>query len=93
MEEMHERGSSTAPAWSLIVLGLVLCFTVALGGFFLVREHKQTEDLAANNLKLTSALSQVQSQLAAVSDKLNALATAPAPAPGAHSGRSSIPDA
>lgn len=80
MEEVHERSSSMAPAWSLIVLALVLCLTVALGGFFLVREHRQTQDLAANNLKLTTALSQVQSQLAAVSDKLNALATAPAAA-------------
>jgi hypothetical protein len=60
---------------------LVLCCIIALGGFFLVREHRQTEDLAAGNLKLATALSQVQSQLAAVSDKLNALATAPVPAP------------
>ncbi len=78
MEEMHERGSSTAPVWSLVVLGLVLCCIVALGGFFLVREHRQTADLAAGNLKLATALNQVQSQLAAVTDKLNTLATAPA---------------
>lgn len=51
------------------------------GGYFLVREHRQTQDLAAGNLKLATALSQVQGQLAAVSDKLNALAVAPAPAP------------
>jgi hypothetical protein len=81
MEEMHERSSSTAPVWSLVVLGLVLCCIVVLGGFFLVREHRQTEDLGAGNLKLAAALSQVQGQLAAVSDKLNALATAPPPAP------------
>jgi hypothetical protein len=80
MEEMHERGSLTAPVWSLVVLGLVLCCIVALGGFFLVREHRETQDLAAGNLKLATALNQVQSQLAAVTDKLNALATAPTPA-------------
>jgi hypothetical protein len=80
MDEMHERSSSTAstaPVWSLIVLGLILCCVVSLGGFFLVREHRQTQDLAAGNLKLATALSQVQGQLAVVSDKLNALATAP----------------
>jgi hypothetical protein len=81
MEEMHEQSSSTAPVWSLVVLGLVLCCIVALGGFFLVREHRQTQDLAAGNMKLAAALSQVQAQLAAVSDKLNAFATAPPPAP------------
>jgi hypothetical protein len=84
MEEMHERSSSTAPTapiWSLIVIGLILCCVVSLGGFFLVREHRQTQDLAAGNLKLATALSQVQGQLAAVSDKLNALATTPPPVP------------
>jgi hypothetical protein len=81
MEEIHERSSSTAPVWSLVVLGSVLCCVVALGGYFLVREHRQTQDLAAGNLKLATALSQVQGQLAAVSGKLNALAVAPAPAP------------
>ncbi len=84
MEETHERSSSTAaigPAWSLIVLAVVLCGIVALGGYFLVREHRQTQDLAAGNLRLAAALGQLQGQLAAVSDKLNTLTMAPAPQP------------
>ncbi len=80
MEDRHEQSSWTAPLWSLVVLGIILCCTIALGGYFLVREHRQAEDLAANNLKLAATLSQVQSQLGAVSDKLNALAAAPTPA-------------
>lgn len=83
MEEMHERRSSSAPVWSLVALGLVLCCIIALGGFFLVREHRQTQDLAAGTLRLATALSQVQGQLASVSDKLNALATAPTAPPAA----------
>jgi hypothetical protein len=77
MEEMPERSFSTTPRWGLIAVVAVLCCAVAFGGFYLVREHRQAQDLAANNLKLTAALGQVQSQLAAVSDKLNALNAAP----------------
>ncbi len=84
MEEMREQRLSTTPRWGLIVVVAVLCCAVAFGGFYLVREHKQAQDLAANNLKLTAALGQVQSQLAAVSDKLSALnAAPPQPAPSA----------
>ncbi len=81
MEEVPERRWSTTPNWSVIVLVALLRCTVALGGFFLMREHRQTQELAAGNQKLAASLSQVQSQLAAVSDKLTALATAPPPAP------------
>ena len=80
MEEIRERGSSGAPVWSLIVLGALLCCTVALGGYFLVREHRQTQELAAGNQKLAASLGQVQTQLAAVADRLYALTTPPAPA-------------
>jgi len=80
MEEMPERSSSTAPRWGLIAVVAVLCCAVAFGGFYLVREHKQAQDLAANNMKLAAALGQVQSQLAAVSDKLSAM-NAPPPQP------------
>ncbi|HLN01028.1 MAG TPA: hypothetical protein VK335_17190 [Bryobacteraceae bacterium] len=81
MEEVPERRWSTTSNWSVVVLVVLLCCTVALGGFFLMREHRQTQELAAGNQKLAASLSQVQSQLAAVSDKLTALATAPPPAP------------
>lgn len=81
MEEVPERHGSTTPNWTVIVLVALLCCTVALGGFFLMRGHRQTQDLAASNQKLAASLSQVQSQLAAVSDKLTALASAPPPAP------------
>jgi hypothetical protein len=80
-EEVPERRWVTTPNWGVIILVLVLCFTIALGGFFLVREHRETQDLAAGNQRLAASLSQVQSQLAAVTDKLNALASAPPPAP------------
>jgi len=84
MEEMPERSLSTAPRWGLIAVVAVLCCAVAFGGFYLVREHRQAQDLAANNLKLTAALGQVQSQLAAVSDKLSAMnAAPPQPVPAA----------
>jgi hypothetical protein len=78
MEEMPERSFLTASRWGLIVVVAVLCCAVGFGGFYLVREHKQAQDLAANNLKLATALSLVQSQLAAVSDKLSALNAPPA---------------
>jgi len=81
MEEVPERRWSTTSNWSVVVLVVLLCCTVALGGFLLMREHRQTQELAAGNQKLAASLSQVQSQLAAVSDKLTALATAPPPAP------------
>jgi DNA repair exonuclease SbcCD ATPase subunit len=93
MEETRERGSSTAPVWSLIVLGLVLCGTLALGGFFLLREHKQTQELQAGNQKLVAALSQLQNQLSAISDKMNALASAPPQAPVALERPSAMPPA
>jgi hypothetical protein len=81
MEEVPERRWSTAPNWTVIVLVALLCCTFALGGFFLMREHRQTQELAAGNQKLAASLSQLQSQLAAVSDKLTAVASAPPPAP------------
>ncbi len=80
-EEVPERRWETTPNWGAIILVLVLCCTIALGGIFLVREHRATQDLAAGNQKLAASLSQVQSQLAVVTDKLNALATAPPAAP------------
>jgi len=80
-EEVPERRWVTTPNWSVIILVVLLCCTVALGAFFLVREHRQTQDLAAGNQKLAASLTQVQSRLAAVADKLNALASAPPPAP------------
>lgn len=76
-EEVPERRWVTTPNWGVIVVGLVLCCTIILGAIFLVREHRQTQELAAGNQKLATSLSQVQNQLAAVADKLNALATAP----------------
>ena len=90
MEEMPERTYSTTPRWGLIVVVAVLCCAVAFGGFYLVREHRQAQDLAANNLTLATALSQVQSQLAAVSDKLSAM-NAPPPQPVENSRPSAMP--
>jgi septal ring factor EnvC (AmiA/AmiB activator) len=92
MEEAPERRWSTTPNWSVVVLVALLCCTVALGGFFLVREHRQTQDLAAGNQKLAASLNQVQGQLAAVADKLNALASAPPPAPLAVERPSPMPE-
>src|SRR5579864_8230038 len=80
MEEVPERRFSTAPNWGVIVLGLLLGCAIAVGGLFLMREHRQTQDLAAGNQKLAASLNQVRSQLAAIGDKLNALASAPPPA-------------
>lgn len=92
MEQAPERRWSTTPNWSAVVLVALLCCMAALGGFFLVREHRQTQDLAAGNQKLAASLNQVQSQLAAVADKLNALATAPPPAPVAVDRPSPMPE-
>jgi len=92
MEEMPERSFVSAPRWGLIAVVAVLCCAVAFGGFYLVREHRQAQDLAANNLKLAAALSQVQSQLAAVSDKLSAM-SAPPPQPVVSARPSAMPAA
>ena len=90
MDEMSERYYSGGPRWGLIAVVTVLCCAVGMGAFYVVREHRQAQDLAANSAKLATALSQVQSQLAAVSDKLNALSTPP-PQPATPEHPSALP--
>ena len=91
-EEVPKRRLSTTPDWTAIVLVALLCVVLAAGGFFLMREHRATQDLAAGNQKLAASLSQVQNQLAAVADKLNAMQSAPAPVPVAVERPSPMPE-
>jgi hypothetical protein len=69
----------------IATLVIVLLSTSAYGLASLVRERRHAQDLTAANAALTASLVQMQGQLQAVSDKLNAMAAqaaaAPAPAP------------
>lgn len=68
------RGPSM-PRWALPLLMLVLFCAAAFSLVDVVRERRQTQDLASQNLALKTSLTQVQSQLASVTDKLAALST------------------
>src|SRR5437660_5720846 len=75
--EWHPAG------WGLPVFVLAL-FAVASGSvIYSVSEHRQTRELAASNQALSTTLSQVQSQMQAISEKLNAMSAPETHAPAA----------
>jgi hypothetical protein len=80
-EEIKSNRISFAPAqWGWLALILALCGIAGASVYYTVREHGQTRELAANNQVLSATLGELQSQLQAVSQKLNAL-TVPQHAP------------
>ena len=72
--------TSSAPARWVWPALLALCALAAASVFYTVKEHRQTRELAASNQVLSTTLGELQSQLQAVSQKLNAL-TVPKQAP------------
>src|SRR5439155_14319851 len=80
-EDIRSNRISFTPAqWGWLALILALCGIAAASVFYTVREHQQTRELAASNQVLSTTLGELQSQLQAVSQKLNAL-TVPKQAP------------
>jgi predicted nuclease with TOPRIM domain len=66
---------------AVMLLLIALCGIAGISMFYFVREHRQSQQLATSNQALTANLNQVQGQLQALTDKLNALSAAqPAPA-------------
>jgi len=89
-EEMPRQSISVSNHGGLtsLVLGAVLCAAAGAGLFLFVREHRQARDLAATNQALNARLGQMQSQMQALSEKLNAFTAvqqSPALAPPAAS--------
>ena len=81
-DEAANQNSSTLARTGLLLLVFALCAIAGISTFYFVKEHRQARDLAARNQALSANLSQVQSQLQSLSEKLNAL-TAPLPEPAA----------
>jgi hypothetical protein len=79
-EEIRSKRTSSAPARWVWPALLALCALAAASVFYTVKEHRQTQELAASNQVLSASLGDLQSQLQAVSQKLNAL-TVPQQAP------------
>ena len=65
----------------VMLLLIALCGIAGISTFYFVREHRQSQQLATDNQALTANLTQVQGQLQALTEKLNALSAAqPVPA-------------
>jgi len=79
-EETPRRESTVVGSSVMLFLVVALCVVAGVSAFYFVREHNQAADLAAANQRLTASLSQTQSRVQALSDKLNALAAPPPPA-------------
>jgi hypothetical protein len=62
-----------------MLLLIALCGIAGISTFYFVREHKQSQQLATTNQALTANLNQMQGQLQALTDKLNALSAPPLP--------------
>ena len=60
----------------VMLLLIALCGIAGISTFYFVREHRQSQQLATSNQALTANLSQLQGQLQALTDKLNALSAA-----------------
>ena len=68
-----------ARAAAPLAIGLLVVSGISIAG--LVRERRHSKELTTSNQALLISLRQVQDQVQAVSEKLNAIATQPAPAP------------
>ena len=78
---METPNQPTAPIarTAVMLLLIALCCVAGISTFYFVREHRQSQQLATANQALTTNLTQMQSQLQALTDKLNTL-SAPPPA-------------
>lgn len=76
--DSQERRGSPLVRWGLVALLVVLAVISAYSLVSLTRERNKAENLAAANQVLNASLHQVQAEVRAVSDKLNAV-TAPPP--------------
>ncbi|HXI39955.1 MAG TPA: hypothetical protein VNH83_08250 [Bryobacteraceae bacterium] len=94
--EIPRQSITISNRWGLtaLVLMLVLCATAGASLFYFVREHRQARDLAATNQALNASLGQMQNQLQALSEKMNAqTAASQASAPSRSMSASSRPSA
>lgn len=74
---IHEEPRSK---WPVVVMLALICAT-GVSLIYVFRERQQTRELAAANHMLNASLTQMQSDLRTVTDKLNDVLTAKAPAP------------
>jgi hypothetical protein len=79
MQQPEDRGieRSRLARFSLPIALVLLAGVSAYGVISLARERRHSQDLAAANQQLTASLLEVRSEVRAVSDKLNALASPP----------------
>ncbi len=81
METPNQNAAPIARTGVMLLL-IALCGIAGISTFYFVREHKQSQPLATDNQALTANLTQVQGQLQALTEKLNALSAAQSvPAP------------
>jgi len=83
METPNQNAAPIARTGVMLLL-IALCGIAGISTFYFVREHKQSQELATSNQALTANLNQVQGQLQALTEKLNAMSseqTVPAPQP------------
>jgi len=75
METPNQPAAPIARTGVMLLL-IALCGIAGISTFYFVREHRQSQQLATSNQALTANLNQVQGQLQALTDKLNALSAA-----------------
>ena len=75
METPNPNAAPIARTGVMLLL-IALCGIAGISTFYFVREHRQSQQLATSNQALTANLNQVQGQLQALTDKLNALSAA-----------------
>jgi hypothetical protein len=78
-EVSSSGGWNRHAGWGVPVLVFVLAALAAGSLIYTVRDHRQTRELAASNQALGASLVALQTQLQAVSDKLNTMAATPQP--------------
>lgn len=74
--ETPNQNSAPIARTGMMLLLIALCGIAGISTFYFVREHRQSQQLATSNQALTANLNQVQGQLQALTDKLNALSAA-----------------
>ncbi|HKW97472.1 MAG TPA: hypothetical protein VJN43_07040 [Bryobacteraceae bacterium] len=75
-QEETQRRPLPAATWGLGLVIIALCVITAVSLFYFAKERGQAQKLATANQSLNASMGQMQSQLKAVTDRLNAL-TAP----------------
>lgn len=74
--ETPNQNSAPIARTGVMLLLIALCGIAGISTFYFVREHRQSQQLATSNQALTASLNQVQGQLQALTEKLNALPAA-----------------